>query len=120
MIFFFSHQSDLPSTPGGDKTAHLAAYAIMAALFARAFWFGTAWTPRSLFIAAASVSIGYGAFDELHQYFVPGRFASIGDWVADAAGAVLGTLAFYLLARFTTWVRRDTGGEWSDGRSPSS
>jgi VanZ family protein len=113
-IFFLSHQSTLPSTPGGDKTAHVGAYAIMGALFARAFWFGTPWAKRTLFAGAAAVSIAYGAFDEIHQYFVPGRHASFGDFAADAAGAVLGSLGFGLLARFTTWVRRDTGGGWTD------
>ena len=109
-IFFFSHQPELPSTPGGDKTAHLVAYSIMGALFARAFWFGTAWTPRTLFTAAVIVSIAYGAFDEIHQYYVPGRHASYADFAADAIGSVIGALAFHLVARFTTWVRRDSGG----------
>lgn len=111
-IFVVSHQSQVPATPGGDKLAHLAAYAVMAVLFARAFWFGTAW--RAPLVAAAVVSALYGGFDEGHQYFVPGRFASLGDLAADAIGAVLGALAFHLLARFTTWVPRDTGGPWSD------
>jgi VanZ family protein len=119
-IFFLSHQPTLPSTPGGDKTAHLVAYAIMGALFARAFWFGTGWSQPALFSLAAAVSIAYGAFDEIHQYYVPGRFASWGDWVADAIGAIFGSVAFYLLARFTTLVRRDTGGGWPDRQSRSS
>jgi VanZ family protein/UDP-2,3-diacylglucosamine pyrophosphatase LpxH len=32
----------------------------------------------------------YGATDEWHQYFVPGRDCSFFDWLADASGAALG------------------------------
>ena len=31
---------------------------------------------------------GYGALDGWHQGFVPGRDASVGDWMADSAGVV--------------------------------
>jgi VanZ family protein len=119
-IFFLSNQPDLPSTPGGDKTAHVVAYAIMGLLFSRAFWFGTRWMEHRPFLAAAVVSAVYGATDELHQWFVPGRSASFADLIADAIGAGLGAAAFYLLARFTTWVRRDTAEKWPIGGSGSS
>lgn len=33
--------------------------------------------------------LAYGATDELHQLAVPGRFASIYDWIADGIGAGL-------------------------------
>jgi VanZ family protein len=33
----------------------------------------------------------YGVTDELHQAFVPGRVASIGDLVADSIGAFTGS-----------------------------
>ena len=40
------------------------------------------------------LGIGYGALDEWHQRFVPGRDASVGDWVADSAGVILGLVLF--------------------------
>ncbi len=110
VIFFLSSQSELPATPGGDKAAHLVAYGIMGVLFARAFWQGTRLGAPAVFVGAALISIVYGASDELHQSFVPGRDASLADLAADAIGAGLGAFALYLVARFTTWVRRDTGG----------
>jgi len=40
------------------------------------------------------VGAAYGALDEWHQSLVPGRDPSVGDWVADAVGVVLGFLLF--------------------------
>jgi prolyl oligopeptidase len=110
-IFFLSDQSELPATPGGDKTAHLVAYGIMAVLFARAFWFGTRWSLP--FLTAAVVSAVYGASDELHQSFVPGRDASLGDLIADAIGSGLGALALCLMmgCASQTKTRRDAIAE---------
>ena len=34
------------------------------------------------------VGIGYGALDEVHQMLVPHRFASVDDFLADAAGII--------------------------------
>jgi VanZ family protein len=46
----------------------------------------------------------YGVSDEFHQRFVPGRNASIEDWVADVAGAAVG-----VAAAFAWRSRRDSG-----------
>jgi VanZ family protein len=37
----------------------------------------------------------YGASDEWHQSFVPGRYPAVSDWLADAAGIVIGYMALY-------------------------
>jgi len=42
------------------------------------------------------VGILYGLFDEVHQYFVPGRFASITDWIADITGIIVMIYIFRL------------------------
>ena len=31
----------------------------------------------------------YGAIDELHQIYIPGRYASVGDWIADVLGVLI-------------------------------
>jgi VanZ family protein len=36
----------------------------------------------------------YGAFDEIHQLFVPGREASMGDLVADVVGGLVAAVLF--------------------------
>ena len=55
------------------------------------------------------MGVGYGALDEWHQSFVPGRDASVGDWVADSAGVILG------LVLFSSFSSRSQ----ESGRSPS-
>ena len=63
-------------------------------------------TNRSfLFILAVSVSTLYGISDEVHQYFVPGRTASLADIVADGIGSLIGVLC-YLGVREVRKVRR--------------
>ncbi len=64
-----------------DKLAHAAEYAGLGFLLARATG-----APAPAWLLAAL----YGAGDEFHQAFVPGREASPLDWLADALGALLG------------------------------
>lgn len=82
-----------------DKLLHLGAYALLAA-------FAVAALPRAglrslgrMVAIAAIVAAAYGATDEWHQSYVPGREADPWDWAADAAGAVLGASAMVLLLR---------------------
>ena len=44
-------------------------------------------------LGALIITIGYGAFDEIHQWFVPGRWAELADWYADSIGAFAGVAA---------------------------
>jgi VanZ family protein len=79
-----------------DKLNHLVAYALLGALALRAL---TAEQPapgkRELGLAL-SLSISYGIIDEIHQYFVPGRFSEVMDVMADATGTLIG-MGFYFL-----------------------
>lgn len=93
-IFYASSLAEVTLPPGGDKPWHVIAYAGFGLLVARAFAGGFV---RPLGIAAAAGAIGfgvaYGASDEIHQMFVPGRSAELADLVADAAGIIVGTAA---------------------------
>ncbi len=62
--------------------------------------------PRTLWIYAALWATLYGALDEVHQYFVPNRYADFFDLVADAIGAICGARLVHSL-----WLRaaRQTG-----------
>src|SRR5690606_18555072 len=76
---------------GSDKVAHFGAYAVLAALLTLA-------TGKTM--VGWVLAVAYGITDEIHQAFVPGRFASVGDLVADALGAALGAgLVAYLVRR---------------------
>jgi len=53
-------------------------------------------------LVALLVAIGYGGFDELHQALVPGRNASLADWLADAVGALLAVPCSAWIARLSS------------------
>jgi len=72
--------------PGCDKILHFIEYSILGV--GLRYWSGGAGLP-SLMGGA-----GFAAFDEFHQRFVPGREASLWDWVADLAGLLVGSLIF--------------------------
>lgn len=86
--------SSFSQIPGGevvwDKLAHLAIFGALGLLTLRATHGGFG-RPLAAGPAAAAflLVVSWGALDELHQSFVPGREASALDVVADALGAAL-------------------------------
>ena len=84
-----------------DKLYHFIEYAILSGLVARALVKAkpSVVPARLVWHVAAVFSILYGASDEWHQTFVPGRFATVADWVADVLGSIAGMLSVYLYYR---------------------
>lgn len=80
-----------------DKLYHFIEYAILGVLLARALVKAkpSGIPSRWVWHIAAAVSILYGASDEWHQTFVPGRFATLADWVADVLGSIAGVAGLY-------------------------
>ncbi len=64
-----------------DKVAHLLFFFLLGVLLR----YGLTLPAWVIVLLVAIV----GAADEWHQYYVPGRTASVGDWLADLAGVVL-------------------------------
>lgn len=97
----------LPAVPIAylDKVVHFGLYAVLGALVARAAK-PSGW-PRRRLVAAGLVVIAGGAFDELHQLFIPGRGCSALDWLADSTGAVAGLSLGMLMmkSRVSLWLR---------------
>ena len=94
LIFAMSSVPDLGTGLGGwdlalRKLAHLAEYAILGALLARAV--------RRSGLAFALGTL-YAVSDEVHQAFVPGRMGSPVDVAIDAFGVAVG-VALWQLAR---------------------
>ncbi len=106
LIFFLSSQSSFPVPPAiwtFDKGLHFIEYGGLGFLTARAF-FGLG--VKAPVVIGAMAAALYGATDELHQYFVPGRSCDVRDWVADVIGAALGAFVFHRLVQWR--VRRGT------------
>lgn len=74
------------------KAGHLTEYAVLAALWYRAFARGRHMAPRSAATIAFAISLVWAILDETHQVFVPSRVASIKDVAIDGIGALLAML----------------------------
>jgi VanZ family protein len=79
------------------RVAHLFAYGLMGILAYAAV--PENWPGRRAFIVAIALTSAFGASDELHQSFIPGRRAAIDDWLLDTAAALLVLWLFLRLRR---------------------
>lgn len=43
--------------------------------------------------------IAFGAFDEIHQLFIPGRYCTLADFLADAVGIIFAGFFIYILRK---------------------
>ena len=94
LIFYLSSKPALevpPLFPHQDKVFHLCEYFGLGFLLAFATAAGHT---RNRFIAAFALAAVYGITDEIHQSYVPGRDASVFDWLADTVGAWLGAFGY--------------------------
>ncbi len=118
-IVWLSAQSHYPMgiqlPPPLDKVAHASVFAFLAVALDLALKFNRPDLPmyRRHLLAFLAASL-YGATDEWHQLFVPGRACEFGDWVADTLGGGLGLFVASLPPLFT----RHLGAlSWSMGSS---
>jgi VanZ family protein len=92
-----SHPSpqSIPDWPFIDKLLHFTCYALLGALFLRAF----KTTPINLnlklvLILSVLLSSLYGISDEIHQHFVPFRTADGMDALSDILGSIAGVYIY--------------------------
>ena len=99
----FPSIESVPELPYTDKLLHFFAYAVLGALFLRAYKTLRVRNRLNLLIMFSILSSSlYGISDELHQYFVPCRSAEWMDILADILGSVFGVFIYrYISARFT-------------------
>ena len=72
---------------------HIPLFGLLAFLWMKAFDNKDVRLNKAL-IYTMIITIIYAAFDEFHQSFVPGREASLGDFIFDALGCI-GALFIY-------------------------
>jgi VanZ family protein len=81
-----------------DKFLHFMAYAILGALFFRAYRTLRIGKKYKLLILISILSSSlYGISDELHQHFVPQRQADVIDALANILGSITGVLLYPFL-----------------------
>lgn len=105
-IFIQSSLSYLPAPELGfdwqDKIYHAIEYAMLGFLLHRAFFSQkNQFFKRYAGILAWLLGSLYAISDEIHQYFVPGRSADIGDVLADVAGISI----ILLLLGLIRWIK---------------
>lgn len=105
-IFVASAQPRLPLQDDvPDYVSHAIAYLVLAVLWCWALARAGAPTPR-IALAAVVASGLYGATDEWHQSFVPGRHSEVRDVRNDTIGAAAGAAVYW--AVFAAVRRRGT------------
>jgi VanZ family protein len=70
------------------KSAHFTEYFILGLLILRGIRAGRPGTRFAWALAAIAIVACYASLDELHQRFVPGRTAAVGDVLIDTSGGV--------------------------------
>jgi VanZ family protein len=91
----FAPQGDVPATPYGvDKVVHAALFAAQA--------FTARWAGVGRGVAAGLMVLWAAVSEALQGTDLVGRDASLGDWLADVVGVLVGLL----LWRAATAVRR--------------
>jgi VanZ family protein len=105
MLFGFSSLSTLPTPPADFSfyDVHIAAYAGLGALTARATGRGLQNVSWRAVLFAILISSAYGVTDEYHQLFTPGRTFDVLDMAADAIGSIVGASAIGAWGR----IRKD-------------
>jgi len=97
LIFYMSSRpapESIPKIAHFDKLLHAGAYALLSALFFRAYRTTRLGDRLATVILLSILSAGiYGISDELHQHFVPSRSAEIQDALANIAGSAIGAVA---------------------------
>jgi VanZ family protein len=89
-----------------DKAEHFTAFALGAMNLALALRWTTLWPPARVALVAIATISTFGAIDETHQLFTPGRSGGdVFDWTADTLGAAAGTWAILLFYGRSTRAR---------------
>lgn len=82
------------TTDVSDKINHFGAYGLLSVFLYSTLYFQSKFSILKKYPALFTVVIAsvYGALDEIHQMYVPGRSAEFLDWIADFTGSIVAVL----------------------------
>jgi len=78
---------------------HIGEYGLLAILMYRVLKLQLNHFNGFIYLLSFVITILYAISDEAHQYFVPGRFATLIDIIFDTIGIILGLCYIYLYSR---------------------
>jgi VanZ family protein len=90
---------DVPNLGVSDKLEHSVAYMVLSILLCFTYTFQNKVKllfSRPFLMTILTITL-YGALDELHQKFIPGRSCDIKDLMADVTGATVGLIVVFLI-----------------------
>ncbi len=99
IIFYFSSLSFLGIGEGYTKSWMSIAYHIVIFFFLSLFLFISLIKGKSnskLFLFAILILISYGIIDEIHQFFVQGRFCTVLDVFFDLIGILFAFMVYFI------------------------
>ncbi|WP_425601740.1 VanZ family protein [Geminisphaera colitermitum] len=102
-----------PKITNFDKLAHFSVFGLMATLVLRQVGIRRWWL--ALLLVSA-----FGATDEIHQSFTPGRSADIRDWVADTLGAITAIALYSLVGPYRRLLETRPPRKNHDSKARSS
>ena len=82
--------------PQWQNLLHIPLFALLQILWLHAFT-RTGRHGLPVMLVCASISLIYSLVDELHQLYVPGRYASLLDVGLNVIGVVLGSVFFFAI-----------------------
>lgn len=91
LIFIFSSQPEVGVEQyfyGQDKVIHFLTYGIYAFLCLVALSDKILFLKLFHYFLALALSVSYGVFNEIYQYFIPEREFSLGDILANSLGII--------------------------------
>ena len=98
-IFYISSLT-FPPPVAGPANINAIAYHIFIFFLLAIFLFVSVldrkWDFKKI-ILSLSITTIYAALDELHQFFVPGRYMSFSDFLFDFMGIILASLFYFIL-----------------------
>jgi VanZ family protein len=97
--------SSIPSLKGPDlgfalqdKVLHMLEFGVFGLLLQRSIFHHHSIQVKRI-VLVLILGIGYGGLDEIHQLFISGREASLGDFLADGVGIVLSCILYLMVKR---------------------
>jgi len=97
----------LPKTGVSDKIEHFLGYFLLTFLLSNTLFFQNKnkTFKKSPILVALLIVAFYGMVDEVHQYFIPGRFCDFYDWTADVTGALVAGITYFLVKKYFISVK---------------
>jgi len=103
LILTSTPAQELPKVDISDKVVHFGAYFVLAILFQLYVFISKGESVFNgkikTYVLTIIVLTLYGAFDEIHQAFIPGRVADLVDFIADTLGVVTAVLLLTALLK---------------------